>query len=346
MDQHNPNDVLRRLLDAGRRRARANGPDHARLWDCLTAATEGGKRFRPTLVVGTHDALGGSNPGAAAQVGAAVELLHTALVVHDDVIDGDEVRRGQPNVNGSFRAAAAGAGINPVGAQMYGRTAGILAGDLALATAVRAVATCGAEPEVTDAVLDLFDTALHTTAAGELADVGLALGMGQATLATSLTMAQQKTSAYSFALPLQAGAVLAGAGAHTVTVLGEAGRLLGTAFQLLDDLLGVFGDPVRTGKSVTSDLATGKQTPLLTHAQQTPEWPSIRMYVGRELPNDELSEVQLLLQRCGSRGYVEQLIAGHVDQARRVLADVPACLDLLAVVDLSLPAHYRAVVAA
>src|SRR4051812_4044875 len=99
-------EALRRLLDAGRARAAATDPEHARLWDALTAATEGGKRFRPALVTATHDALGGLSPSVAVEVAAAVELLHTAFVIHDDVIDGDDLRRGRPNVSGTFRAAA------------------------------------------------------------------------------------------------------------------------------------------------------------------------------------------------------------------------------------------------
>jgi geranylgeranyl diphosphate synthase type II len=96
--------ALQQLLDEGRARASATAPDHALLWESLAAATEGGKRFRPALVTATHDALGGTCPGAAVEVGAAVELLHTAFVIHDDVIDGDDLRRGRLNVSGTFRA--------------------------------------------------------------------------------------------------------------------------------------------------------------------------------------------------------------------------------------------------
>ena len=205
-------------------------------------------------------------------VGAAVELLHTAFVIHDDVIDGDDVRRGRLNVSGTFTSRTLAAGATADEAAGLGRAAGILAGDLALAAAIRAVATCGAATDVVHRLLDLFDAALHTTAAGELADVRFSLHLDPVSLAESLAMEEQKTSAYSFALPLQAGAVLAGADEHTVDRLGEAGLMLGVAFQLVDDLIGVFGDPARTGKSATSDLRTRKQTPLLVHATTTPEW--------------------------------------------------------------------------
>ena len=261
--------ALRRLLDDGRARAATIDPHHALLWDALVEATAGGKRFRPALVTSTHEALGGTSPDAAAEVGAAVELLHTAFVIHDDVIDDDHLRRGRPNVSGTFRARGRALGATDDGAA-YGLTAAILAGDLALAAAVRAVALCGAQPDVVRRLLDLFDSALHTTAAGELADVRLTLDRGPVSLAESLTMEEHKTSAYSFALPLQAGAVLAGADAATTARLGDLGRAMGVAFQLVDDLIGVFGDPDRSGKSATCDLRTRKQTPLIVHARSTP----------------------------------------------------------------------------
>ncbi|MDX6326312.1 MAG: geranylgeranyl diphosphate synthase, type [Nocardioidaceae bacterium] len=332
MNPRTTDEALRRLLDAGRARAAVTDPEHARLWEALTAATEGGKRFRPALVTAAHDALGGRCFAAAVEVGAAVELLHTAFVIHDDVIDGDDLRRGRLNVSGTFHAHALASGAAPDDAGDFGRTAGILAGDLALAAAIRAVATCGASTRIVHRLLDLFDAALHTTAAGELADVRLSLGVGTASLGESLAMEEQKTGAYSFALPLQSGALLAGADEATVGRLGEAGRTLGIAFQLVDDLLGVFGDPTATGKSVTGDLRTRKQTPLLAHAATTPEWERIRPYVGRDLTDDELTETRRLLTESGSRRFVEELAAAHLTTARAVVDQLGISSDLLATV--------------
>lgn len=323
-------EALTALLRTGRARAARTSPDQLHLWDALTAASAGGKRFRPALAIGAHAALGGTLPAAAARVGAAVELLHTAFVIHDDVIDGDEVRRGRLNVNGTFRATAADEGADAEAATELGRAAGILAGDLALAAALRAVATCGASPEVVDRLLDLFDAALHTSAAGELSDVRLSLLPRWVDLEESLLMAERKTSAYSFVLPLQAGAVLAGADDATTERLGVAGRRLGVAFQLYDDLIGVFGDPALTGKSATSDLRTRKQTALIAHARTTSEWPRVRDHLGRELSARELDEARRLLTVSGSRRFVEDLAAAHSDEACAVLAEVGVPLDLVA----------------
>jgi geranylgeranyl diphosphate synthase type II len=321
--------ALRRLLQAGHARATSTDPGHARLWDALAAATEGGKRFRPALVTAAHDALGGTSPACVAEVGAAVELLHTAFVIHDDVIDGDDLRRGRLNVSGTFRAQALAAGATSDEAGDFGRTAGILAGDLALAASIRAVATCGAPAEIVHRLLDLFDAALHTTASGELADVRLSLDLAPASLSESLAMEEQKTGAYSFALPMQAGAVLAGADETTVDRLGEAGRMLGIAFQLVDDLLGVFGDPEQTGKSATSDLRTRKQTPLLAHARSAQQWEQLRRYVGRDLSWDELTEARALLTVSGSRQFVEELAETHLATARAVLDELGISADLV-----------------
>ncbi|WP_395656404.1 polyprenyl synthetase family protein [Nocardioides sp.] len=337
MTPRTTDEALERLLDEGAARAAAIDPEEARLWQAVAAAAEGGKRFRPALVTAAHGVLGGTDPAAAAEVGAAIELLHTALIIHDDVIDGDDVRRGRPNVSGTYTAHALAAGAAPGEAADLGHAAGILAGDLALAAAVRAVATCGAPTDVVRRLLDLVDAALHTTAAGELADVRLSLHLGSASLAESLAMEEQKTSAYSFALPLQAGAVLAGSDDGTVARLGEAGRLLGAAFQLVDDLLGVFGDPGRTGKSATSDLRTRKQTPLLLHAASTPQWQEIGAYVGRDLTDDELDTARRLLTASGSRAFVEELAAAQLAGARAVLDELGIAGDLVPAVTACLP---------
>ncbi|WGL52602.1 polyprenyl synthetase family protein [Nocardioides sp. BP30] len=342
MSTLSPEGALERLLEDGRERAARTDAAQVRLWEALTEATRGGKRFRPALVMAAHRAFttqtAASSQESAATVAAAVELLHTAFVVHDDVIDGDDVRRGRLNVSGTYHAAARAAGASAAEARELGRAAGILAGDLALTTAVRAIAGCGAGSEVVDRLLDLVDAALHATACGELADVRHSLHLEATTLADSLRMEEQKTSVYSFALPLQAGALLAGADTATITQLGEAGRRMGVAFQLLDDLLGVFGDPTRTGKSATSDLRAGKQTPLLVHAATTSAWPRLRELVGRELTEAELAEAQHLLDAAGSRGFVEELVETEMARARRILEELGVAEGLLDAVAAALPA--------
>ena len=312
--------VITDVIRESRGRAERAGVDHTRLWDALEHAATGGKRFRPALVNAAHDSLGGSTPQLAVRVGAAVELLHAAFVIHDDVIDGDDVRRGRLNVSGTFRQWARDAGADDDAAGEVSLAAGILVGDLALAAALRTVATCGAQADVATRLLDLFDEAILLTTAGEMADVRLSLRLGPATTQDSLTMAELKTSPYSFVLPLQAGAVLAGAEDPVIEACGRAGRDLGIAFQLADDLLGVFGDPALTRKSATGDLRTSKLTPLISHAQSTDRWREIDGYLGRELEQEALNRVRRLLIESGSRDHVTALLHEHLRSAQDQIA--------------------------
>src|SRR5690625_1967460 len=195
--------ALEQFFDAGA--GHSDTPDHRELWAALADATSGGKGVRPSLFHTVYSALGGQDADAADKVAAALELLHAALVIHDDVIDGDTVRRGRLNVSGTFAARALRQGHGVDRASHYGDTAAILAGDLALTGAVRTLALCGAAPSTMTRMLDLLDRALHLTAAGELADVRLSMERN-ADLATAVAMEYQMTAVYSFELPLQLAA--------------------------------------------------------------------------------------------------------------------------------------------
>jgi geranylgeranyl diphosphate synthase type II len=311
-----------RFLETGLRRAL---DEHDRvLWTEIDLATQGGKRFRPRLLLGAHAAFGGLHPAAAERLADALELLHTAFVIHDDVIDGDRVRRGRPNVIGTFTQRALADGAAPDRAGRYGEAAGILAGDLVLTAAVREIALCGAPPATTARLLDLLEDVLHRSAAGELADVRVSVTPG-AGLTESLAIAEWKTAAYSFQLPLQAGALLAGAPAPDVVRIGEVGRLLGIAFQLHDDLDGVFADATVTGKNPLSDLREGKDTALVAIARSTPWWPRIAPHLGRpDLDEATAARVRHDLVACGARDAVETLAADLRAGAREAAAGLPA----------------------
>lgn len=307
------------------------GRDYTTLWDGLRSAAQGGKRFRPALLTGMYRRLGGTDDTLASTAAAAVELLHTAFVVHDDVIDHDDVRRGTLNVSGSFTHAARAGGSDEHRARTLGVAAGILAGDLALTGALRLVAASTAEPQVRADLLDLLDHAMYVTAAGELADVRYSLDQGAPSLADLVTMAAHKTAVYSFELPLQAGAVLAGADRPTVEALGRLGRLVGIAFQLHDDLDGVFGDEAVTGKSALTDLREGKMPPLVAHARETEQWASVEEHFGSpDLTLEQVDHVRAVLEGCGSRAFIEELAAEHLTSARHIAAGIDLPPDAVA----------------
>lgn len=313
---------LEDFLDRGERVAHGHGDDALDLWYALRTATADGKRFRPALLLATYRAYGGAPSAVVDRVAAAVELLHTALLVHDDVIDGDLTRRGVPNVSGTFTKVAAERGADVEGQRTLGVAAGILAGDLALVGATKAIASCGAPPAVTERLLELLERAVQITCIGELADVVASVAAGrEPTLVEAITMEEQKTAVYSFQLPMQLGAVLAGAPDAVVKALGEVGRLAGIGFQLVDDLQGVFGDPELTGKTTVGDLREGKMTPLMTHARSTEAWTQIACHIGdRALDDGAAVRVRALLDECGSRAFIEHLADDYVSAALR-LAD-------------------------
>ena len=314
--------------------------DHDALWAALTDAADGGKRVRPTLLITVYGALGGTNGRLVSEVAAGLELLHTAFLVHDDVIDADTVRRGRPTVSGAFAGRAHAEGVPAARAARFGDAAGILAGDLALAGAVRTIALCGAEPATVRRLLDLVDRALHLTAAGELSDVRLSLAAPR-DVAETLVMEEHKTAVYSFELPLQLAAVLAGAEDEQVEALGRFGRLLGLAYQLRDDVDGLFGDVALTGKDAASDLREGKCTPLMAYARTTEAWPEIAPHVGATATDEAtVARVRALLVECGARRYVEDLAADLSRAAREAVAGLPIAPVLDTWVDTVVP-HAR-----
>lgn len=300
-------------------RADALGPRFGALGDALARATRGGKRFRPALVVASFDAFGGDREAAPGllQVAAAFELLHTAFVIHDDVIDHDTERRGIPNVAGEFRGRALAEGAGDAGAGLLGDAAAILAGDLLLHEAVRLVARADVDPVAHELLLSLVDDSVFVSAAGELADVELSVIGASATPEESLDTAFNKTAVYSFQAPLQAGAVLAGASDRAMQVLATAGGRLGLAFQLVDDLIGAFGSAEQAGRESGGDLRESKRTPLVALAQQTPARARVNqaLAVAHTGPI-AVREAQVALEESGARLQLRRYIDDTLEEVR------------------------------
>ncbi|GAA4146298.1 polyprenyl synthetase family protein [Leifsonia shinshuensis] len=314
---------LEDFLAARERDAEPYGEEYVRLWLAVGESARGGKRLRPRLVLSAFHGLSGGHRTAdaatrraAVQTALAFELLHSAFLLHDDVIDGDTVRRGRPNVAGEFSADALFRGAGFSRARLWGESAAILAGDLLLHAAAQRVARLTVPEATRSRLLDLIDRAVFVTAAGELADVGLATGMSASALPDVLSMTADKTAEYSVSGPLAAGALLAGADDAVVELLARYGRLVGVAFQLGDDLLGVYGDESVTGKSAVGDLQQGKETTLIAFARGTSHWADIEPLFGRtDLSAADTARLAAALEGCGARDFAERLLADHVDAA-------------------------------
>ncbi|GAA3751966.1 polyprenyl synthetase family protein [Microbacterium kribbense] len=313
---------LQRFFDEKEALAGDQGEHFVALWAALRRASIGGKRIRPSLVLHTARELGCDRPQAADAVAAAFELLHTAFLLHDDVIDGDTRRRGKPNLIGEFYAGARSHGVAERAALAWSSAAGILAGDLLLHAAQALIARLDIDEGRRLGLLDLLDRTLSVTAAGELGDVALSVGTATPSLADALTVTRAKTAHYSFQAPLQAGAILAGAGSREHDALSVFGHRAGIAFQLRDDLLGVFGDPAVTGKSNSVDICRAKLTPLVAYALGTEHGPRLRLIMEAGAPRDvDVASAREILMHSGACEFVEGLIDDHVAAAEAALRE-------------------------
>ncbi|WP_406011178.1 polyprenyl synthetase family protein [Streptomyces sp. NBC_00637] len=289
---------------------------------------EGGKRNRSQFLWWAYRACGGgpADAQAALRVGAALELIQTCALVHDDVMDGSQVRRGRPALHVDVEARYAPAARPPRGPR-FGEAAAILAGDLALAWADDVLADTELALEPARRVRALWSSMRTEMVAGQYLDI-----QGQATssrsMARAIRIACLKSALYSVERPLALGATLAGADAATTEALCSAGRCVGIAFQIRDDLHDVFGGPAPTGgKPTGGDLRSGKPTYLVAVARARAEAAGDRRAlavlegsIGRaDLSEADLDEVRNVLVTTGARETVEAKIDRLVAQGMRHL---------------------------
>jgi len=324
-------DVLRSTLEAERARLRAVSPDAETLADSLDAMLSGGKRLRAALCYWSWRAHGGDDAtgrDAALAVGAALELFQAAALFHDDVMDASATRRGLPAAHVVHSTRHRDRGWSGDAAR-YGESAAILLGDLALVLAGRVLARAadGLDRATADLVRELFDDMELVVTTGQFLDVhAQAVAWGADPAADeerARTVIRAKTARYSVEHPLLLGAAVAGATGEVLAAASSYGLPLGEAFQLRDDLLGVFGDPARTGKPAGDDLREGKRTVLVARALATAS-PDDRALVegslGRaDLSEDEVERVGEALVRSGAVAAMESLIDDLADGALAAL---------------------------
>lgn len=277
----------------------------------------GGKRMRPRLVLFAYNAY--KNPDSSEDitaVAAAWELLHACLLVHDDIIDRDTVRHGQPNIAGRYLSIYDQ--LNSGDTSHYALSAALLGGNLLLMSAFTVIDTAPISSDAKLVALSYLHKALFTVAGGELIDTDAVLYPIGATNPRSVAI--HKTSSYSLQMPLQCGAALAGASAEELEKLSQIGLHAGIAYQLQDDLLGVFGDSAATGKSNRSDITEKKRT-LLIHKtiESLPEAGSRRLTElyspNHILSSEEAEEVVALITSSGAKRMVKEDIANEITQS-------------------------------
>ncbi|MGP3958269.1 polyprenyl synthetase family protein [Nonomuraea sp. 3N208] len=303
-------------------RALVSDPDVEAAYGVLNGfVLGGGKRIRPQLCYWGWRGAGGDDCEEIIGAAAALELCHAGLLIHDDIMDGSELRRGRATVHKSLAALYEGPG-----AESFGQAGGILLGTLSLAWSDAMLSSCGVDPLRLRAAHHIFDTMRTEVISGQYLDMLAQLRAG-ASVDEALTVIRLKTAKYTVERPLQIGGALAGASPELLDSYSRFGVPLGEAFQLRDDVLGTFGSSSVTGKSALDDLREGKHTVLIAHALRhasPAQRDRLRRWHGDpELTEERAAELRGILLDTGAVAEVEAMIEQRVREAVTALVEAP-----------------------
>jgi geranylgeranyl diphosphate synthase type I len=285
----------------------------------------GGKRLRPAFCYWGWRGTGADDSDEALNAAASLELLHACALMHDDVMDASDTRRDRPSTHRHFADLHLSGGWRG-DPEVFGASAAILLGDLCLVWADQMFGECGLDPAAIDRARGIYAEMRVELMAGQYLDVlASALREPDSAAATerALRVARYKSAKYTIERPLQLGGSLAGAPAELLSAYSAYGLPLGEAFQLRDDILGVFGDPAVTGKPAGDDLREGKRTALVTLAEQRAV-PAAAAQLSALLGDPDLDAAGVatcrqVISECGALAEVEELIVRRGAQAREAL---------------------------
>jgi len=302
-------------------------------FDVLIAGLEdfvlgGGKRLRPAFAYWGWRAVATRDPDPAVLLlFSALELLHASALVHDDVIDESSTRRGKPTAHKHF--AALHRERNWRGSpDQFGISAAILAGDLAQAWADDIVYRAELPPDAQRRVQRVWADIRTEVLGGQYLDI-VAEASGAESIASAMSVATFKTACYTVTRPLQLGAAAAADRPDVQEIFGRFGNDLGVAFQLRDDVLGVFGDPAVTGKPSGDDLRSGKRTVLLAEAMELAAKSDplaanvLRTSIGNRLTDAQVRQLRDIIESVGALTAAEDRIAALTQRALATLSAAP-----------------------
>ena len=304
------------------------GPDVDDLLAAVTGLLRGGKRLRAAFLYWGHRAAGRPDSDALVRLASAMELFQAAALIHDDVMDDSDTRRGMPAAHRALARRHAERRWEGDGTR-FGLAGAVLAGNLCLTWTDEVYATCGLPQIDLLRGRPVFDRMRSQLMAGQFLDVVESVRPWRGVhpeerVERAGRVIRYKSAKYSVEHPLLIGATTGGLTQDGLAALSRYGLALGRAFQLRDDLLGVFGDPEQTGKPAGDDLREGKRTVLLAHALAGAEpraGARIEELVGRpDLDARQVEELRLVIEGSGAVRVVEDEIATLADAARAALA--------------------------
>ncbi len=295
------------------------------LTDALTELIAGGKRLRPAFCYWGFRGAGGADGEDIVVAAAALELFQACALIHDDVMDGSDTRRGRPAVHRRFASMHRGESWTG-DPESFGMGAAILLGDLALAWSDEMLSTSGFDSARLLAGHGVYDEMRSELMGGQYLDL-LEQARGGGSVERALRVARYKSAKYTIEKPLHLGAVLAGAGAEVLESYSAYGLPLGEAFQLRDDVLGVFGDPAATGKPAGDDLREGKRTALIAMALERADGAqtaAVRRHLGDpHLSADGVEALREVLEETGALRRIEALIDRRLDECLTAVRAAP-----------------------
>jgi geranylgeranyl diphosphate synthase type I len=287
------------------------------LVESLNGLLQGGKRLRAAFAYWGYRATGRIDSDAIVRAASSLEFLQACALIHDDVMDNSDTRRGKPASHKQFESLHKNSSWHADSAK-FGEGAAILIGDLALSWADELLFVSGLEPDELHRAKTVYDIMRTELMAGQYLDL-LEQARRNTTEPRALTVIRYKSAKYTIERPLHMGAAIANAAPALMDALSAYGLALGEAFQLRDDVLGVFGDAAVTGKPAGDDLRERKQTVLVARTiaalDSADRERFNQLFAADSNTNEEISELQALIGNSGALSSVEATIEEQTDAA-------------------------------
>lgn len=288
-------------------------PGFEELFDQFFSSVGGGKRIRGVLISLGYSLTKAKLNREVYKIASAFEVFQTAILIHDDIIDESELRRGEMTL------------YKKIGHNHYGDSQAICLADFGFFFSSQIITTSAFSEKQKIKALSVFNKVVLDTVLGEILDLKLPFNKEYSSESDSLLISYLKTAQYSFVGPLQIGAILAGGSKELINNLEVFGKNLGIAFQIKDDVLGCFGDEAMLGKSQSSDIKEGKATLLIAYAlaNANPKQKKIlEKYGNQSLGQNEIDEIKKMFLEVGALDYAEAKALEYIEAARTVISKI------------------------
>lgn len=289
----------------------------------------GGKRIRPAVMYYGYLAAGGKEDERIVKTSMSIELTHSFLLIHDDIIDKDKTRHGISTLHETYKDIAKKFFPN-TDKEHFGNSMAMIVGDMAASMGSEIIFNAEFQPEKIIKALDRLQHIVYVTIPGEMVDLVLE-AKGKATEEEIMRMYEGKTARYTFEGPIHLGAVFAGADDEMLKNFTEYSIPLGCAFQIRDDILGAFGDEKKLGKPVGSDIIEGKQTLLVVKAMEEGSHKQVKMLkelLGKkDITYVEIDNFRQIIEDTGALNAAnkmsQQLIGKALESLKKVNIENP-----------------------